>query len=189
MTLQLKLVLSFIFSSLYSFSQTQEAAIFFTDGVSFEGYGMIEDNKVKFRASLESKSDYWDYENITRIEFYGFEMSKTFEYVKLDSNTKPVLLELLSSGEVSLYKEEKSKWVRNDISGIQAGAQKINIEKYYLKRKNDDFAESLNCGVFNWKKCMSKNFSDCEYLIKKINLNELQDIPSVVDFYNNYCGE
>jgi hypothetical protein len=189
MTLQLKLALSFFFLSLYSFCQDQEATIYFVDGESFKGYGMIEDNKVKFRASLESKSDYWDFDSITRIDFLGFEMSKTFEYVKLDSNSKPVLLELLSSGEVSLYKEEKTKWIINDISSTHRSTQKINLEKYYLKRKNDDHAKILSCGVLNWKKCMSKKFSDCEYLIKKINSDELQDIPSVVDFYNNFCGE
>jgi len=195
----MKLLILFIFLSFNCFSQTQEATIFFKDGDSIEGYGMIKKNKVKFRVSLESEGDYWDFESISKIEFYGFEMYKTYEYVKLKPNTDPILLELVTSGEVSLYREEQSRWTGSNIpeipdeygrKGIPGSARKIVEVKEYLKRNNDEFLTCMNCGVFNnWRKRSTEFLSDCEYLVQKIKTNEFQDIQSIVEFYNDFCFE
>ena len=199
MNQQLKLVISFILLSFYCFSQTQESTIFFKDGDSIEGYGMIKNNKVKFRASLDSEGDFWDFESITKIEFYGFKMYKTHEYVKLKPNMNPILLELVTGGEVSLYREKKSKWTGGNIPeipdeygerGVPGSAQKVVEVKNYIKRNSDEFPSCLNCGVFNnWRKRATDFFSDCEYLVKKIKANEFRDLQEIVEFYNDFCAE
>jgi hypothetical protein len=199
MNQKLKLVLSFMFLSFYSFSQTQEATIFFNDGDSIDGFGMIKNNKVKFRASLDSEGDFWDFESISKIEFYGFEMYKTYEYVKLKPNINPILLELVTDGEVSLYREESSKWTGSNIPeildeygrpGVPGSAQKVVKVKNYIKRKSDEVASCLNCGVFNnWRKRANDFFSDCEYLVKKIKTNELRYLRDIVEYYNDFCAE
>tara|TARA_B110000240_G_scaffold172350_1_gene197303 strand:+ start:469 stop:663 length:195 start_codon:yes stop_codon:yes gene_type:complete len=57
--------------------------------------------EIKFRISKDDKPDKWDYTMVKGIMFYRFNTSKEFEYIKLDKNQKPVLLELVSLGKVN----------------------------------------------------------------------------------------
>ncbi|MDN3674251.1 hypothetical protein QWY99_14400 [Flavobacterium branchiarum] len=87
--------------SFKSYSQTQEAIIYFKNGDSIEGFAMLKFNKIKFKISPDDKADTWDYEHIKKITFLGFEIRRTFEYVTLSSIDKPKLLETITKGEAT----------------------------------------------------------------------------------------
>ncbi len=176
-------VLLFIFSS-NSFSQTQEATIFFHDGDSIKGYGMVKKNRIKFRVSLDSKGDYWSYKSIKKIQFPKFDFYKTYEYVKLNTYSIPILLELVVDGDVALYRREQHEFIYNDF------ADPNKEMKYYLKRSTDKFLTCMNCKN-KWLRLTTEFLSDCEDLIKKIKARELveTDMEEIIEYYNDLCAE
>lgn len=87
---------------LKSYSQTQEAIIYFKDGDSIEGFASLKFNKIKFKVSPDDKPDTWDYEHVKKITFLGFDMAITFEYVTLTSLDQPKLVEIITK-EKPLY--------------------------------------------------------------------------------------
>lgn len=198
----MKLLFILLFISFISFSQTQEATIFFNDGEAFEGYAGIKNNKIKFRISLEDKAEILDYKTISKIKFYGFEMSKTFEYLKIKENAKPILIELVSKGVVSLYKQESTYWTGtnshttpSEFGSIPSGAglaHRTSKTINYLKRETDKLPTCLNGMIFNkWKKTTMVFLSDCPTLIDKIKTNEFREIhlQEIVEYYNDFCTE
>jgi hypothetical protein len=196
----MKLLYIFFLSTISCFSQTQEATIFFNDGESIDGFGNLKRNKIKFRISLDEKADLWDYEMISKIEFHGFEISRTFKYLRVKENTNPILIELISEGEVSLYQEKLTYWssINTHTSPSDYGKtpSKIPIKtskiKNYIMRNNDEFPTCLNCGIFsNWKKNIISYLSDCPTLIEKIKKNEFREIhlQEIIEYYNDFCTD
>ena len=105
----LQLLLFSIFNSFIGFSQDQECVLHFKDGTTIEGYGMLKivgtldpKEKIKFRLTKKEKGEFWDFEDVSKITFIGFKMTRTFEYVKTSSISYPKLLEILVDGEVSI---------------------------------------------------------------------------------------
>jgi hypothetical protein len=175
----------------YGFSQDQEATIFFKDGDSIQGFAMIKNEKIKFRISLDDKPDNWDDESVSKVEFYGFNILKTYVYMKPNKHEKPRLFELLVDGEVSLYLEGFSYFI-NQSPHAQGSTLSIDQEHHYVKRKTDEFPTCINCyPLESWKKKILVFFKDCPNLIKKIKSNELREIHlvDIVYFYNDYCTD
>ncbi|AWG20264.1 hypothetical protein FFWV33_01335 [Flavobacterium faecale] len=188
------LVLSFILLSLNCFSQTIDATIFFKDGGSIIGYGLIKDNKIKFRVSLDSKADSWDFEMVDKIEFQHFFEKQVYKYIKLNKTNDPVLMELVTEGKVSLYRLTDSSWISNYNFGYNqyVGNTKITKITNFVIRKNEEYPSCLNCELFNkWKKRTMDYLIDCQTLIKKIKSNELteSDLKEIVEYYNDLCTE
>ena len=176
------------------YCQTQESIIFFNDGDSIEGLAIIKNNRIKFKISHDSKAEFWDFESIKKIKFIGFEMDKTYEYVKLDSFNGPKLIELVVGGKVSLYQKEKNYYLQNYNGStiLSASNTKSDLDFYYLKRDKDEYATCINNGVFkSWAKNTTEFLYDCDYLVKKIENNEfsLSKIKEIVEFYNDICTE
>ncbi|HLF50951.1 hypothetical protein [Flavobacterium sp.] len=189
--LHIKLILLLFFISFQCFSQTQESTLFFKDGDSIPGFGMIQNNKVKFKIAIDSKAEFWDFESIVKIDFHGFKMTKTYEYVKLNAYSEPILIELVVKGEVSLYRKENSKWIGDNINNPGSG-RKIIEEINYLKRDKEEFPTCINCEILNsWAKNTSNFLSDCEYLVKKIKTNKFSSLQmkEIVETYNDFCTE
>jgi len=174
------------------FSQSEEATIFFKDGESIEGYGLVRNNKIKFRVSLEDKGDFWGHEMLDRIEFETFFGTKTYKYIRANDFNPPFLMELVTEGEVTLYRKSSSSWQTNlAINGLPSG-YKIEKITNFLIRKEDDFPTCLNCGLFNkWKKRAVDYFINCPGLIEKIKSNEYREIhmQEIVEYYNDFCSE
>jgi hypothetical protein len=192
-TYTIVLFIFFIFN-FQCYCQTQESIIFFNDGDSIEGLAMIKNNKIKFKISHDSKAEFWGFESIKKIKFIGFEMEKTYEYVKLDSFNEPKLIELVVGGKVSLYQKGKNYYSLNfnGSSNMPTSTTKIDLEFYYLKRDKDEYATCINSGVFkSWAKSTTEFLYDCDYLVKKIKDNEfsLREIKEIVEFYNDICTE
>ena len=186
-----KFTIFFLILFYFGFSQDQEATIFFKDGDSLQGFAMIKNEKIKFRLSLDDKPDTWDEESVSKVEFYGFNIIKTYVYMKPNKYEKMRLFELLVDGEVSLYLEGFSHFVTT--SPNNPGSSQIVDKIYnYVKHKTDEFPTCINCyPLESWKKKTLAFFKDCPNLIKKIKNNELREIHlvDIVYFYNDYCTD
>ena len=178
--------------------------MFFNDGEYFEGYGSIKNNKIKFRLSLDDEAEKWDYESISKIEFETFFEIKTYEYIRLNKESNPVLLQLISKGEVSLYREVKSQWrfginspnnnfLNNNFRNINfPNKNKITTVTNFMIREGEEYPSCLNCGFFNkWKKRTIDFLIDCPELIKKIKSNEFgeSDLQEIINYYNDFCSD
>ncbi len=199
------LFLFLFFNNFSVFSQDQECIIYFKDGTSLEGYGMLKivnildpKEKIKFRLTKQEKGDFWDFEDISKITFIGFEMTKTFEYVKTSKYEYPKLLEILVDGEVKLYRSPeaityKFYFDNNDIgkSNFPKTSEKI-VQNNYLKRENEEVATCIDCSIIkSWAKNVSNYLSDCTTLVDdlknyKYTFAELED---AIIFYNDFCIE
>lgn len=204
------------FVSLKSYSQTREAIIHFKDGDSIEGFASLKFNKIKFKVTPEDKPDTWDEEFVKKITFLDFGVTRTFEYVKLNSLDKPKLVEIITQGEATLYKKIGSDFSLTDMIynpyddrpdntlsptlktqlGSQAQQQLSNSNVsepstfYYIKKPKDKYPTCLNCGVINaWRKNTSKFFADCDFIVKKLKGDKwvFEDIKEIVEFYNDIC--
>ncbi|AYN02940.1 hypothetical protein [Flavobacterium sp. 140616W15] len=200
------IIIILFFINIKSYSQTQEAIIFFKNGDSIEGFAALKFNKIKFKISLDDKTDTWDYEHIKKITFFGFEIKRTFEYVTLNSVDKPKLVEVITEGEATLYKKLGSDYslfdhISNPHDEVQSYGSYINgqysqprdvPEFYYVKKGKDKYPTCLNCGVINsWRRNTSKFFADCDYIVKKLKGDKwlFTDIEQIVEFYNDICYE
>lgn len=190
-TVRKNYILILLLLCFYGFSQDQEATIFFKDGDSLNGYAMIKNEKIKFRLSLDDKPDTWDEESVYKVEFYGFNIIKTYVYMKPNKYEKTRLFELLVDGEVSLYLEGFSHFV-NTSPNMPGSSQIVDKVYNYVKRKTDEYPTCINCfPLESWKKKTLVFFKDCPNLIKKIKSNELREIHlvDIVYFYNDYCTD
>ena len=190
-----------------AFSQDQECIIYFKDGTALEGFGMLKivnildpKEKIKFRLTKEEKGDFWDFEDISKITFIGFEMTKTFEYVKTSKYEYPKLLEILVDGEVKLYRSPETMTYRlyfenynvNKNNFPNTNTPKTNVQNNYLKRDNEEIATCIDCSIIkSWAKNVSNYLSDCTTLVDdlknyKYTFAELED---AIIFYNDYCTE
>lgn len=110
------LILMF-FSSVKVISQNTNAELFFNDGTSIIGYGMIVDfDRIMFRVSLPDDPDVWTDLMVKKIIFYGFEMSVEFLHVKLKPNRPPLLLEVLVGEETKLFSDTKTHYIAHNLN-------------------------------------------------------------------------
>jgi hypothetical protein len=184
----------FLFLTVSLFGQTQEAILFFKDGTSIKGLGMIKKandfasfrsrDKILFRVSENDKPDLWTSEDVKGITFIYFENSIIMEYLKVDKYEKMELLEVITDGTVKLYKQTKIV----DVYLTSGGMAKAEVEAYYLKRQSEEYPTIIKD---NYIKSTSKYFSDCELLVKKIKNHEFTfaTLDKLVNFYNDICSE
>jgi len=188
----MKYIITLLFSISFCFSQNQEAKIFFIDGDTFEGFAMITgNNDIKFRLTLDDEPTRFSYDHLSRIEFYGFETSSTFQYVKFTKGYK--LLEVLTEGEVTLFAEVKTNlqlFFSNNRTNY--GLDTHNMFTLYLAKKTKNNSKLFNQNPFkSSKKKMMEYFSDCSELVRKIKTNEFKsnEIKEIVEYYNDFCTE
>lgn len=174
--------------------QTQEATLYFHDGTTVKGYGLIFlTYKIKFRASLESKPDVWTDDMVKGITFHGFDQDVIYEYQYKNENKRfPLLLEVLTHGEVKLYADIFSTklfvpFVNGNVSSIST-IQLPTTTKLYVKRDNEEILTSLNG---NFKKKVKTYFGDCIGLNKKLDNHEFRRYTAIemVEYYNDFCAE
>jgi hypothetical protein len=185
--------LFFLFLTVSLFGQTQEAILFFKDGTSIKGLGMIKKandfasfrsrDKILFRVTENEKPDLWTSEDVKGITFLYFENSRIMEYLKVDKYEKMELLEVVTDGAVKLYKQTKIV----DVYLTSGGMAKAEVEAYYLKKESEEYPTIVKD---NYIKSTSKYFSDCELLVKKIKNHEFtfDTIDKLVNFYNDICS-
>nr|WP_321245917.1 hypothetical protein [uncultured Psychroserpens sp.] len=185
------IILTFITKS---YSQTQDATIHFNDGTSVFGYGEIKDDwKIKFRTSQDIDADIWTDKMVYGITFHGFEEDVEYRYMyKKEDQRYPLLLEVLTEGEVTLYADTfSSKIFIPFVSGNVFSLSTIQIPtttKLYVNRRSDFIISSLNGG---FKRKIRAYFADCPMLLEKVNNNEFgrPQIIELVNYYNDFCTD
>lgn len=205
-----KLLLFIVLNNFFVFSQNQECILYFKDGTSIEGFGMLKienilDPKeiIKFRLTKEEKGDLWDFEEVSKITFIGFEFIKTFEYVKINKFSSPKLLEILVDGKVKLYRRPEITTYKlffefNEIPKF--GLDKFNSpsifetspESNYLKRDDEEIATCIDCAILrSWAKNVSKYLSDCTALVDELKNHKytFAQLEDAIIFYNDFCTE
>ncbi|OED39489.1 hypothetical protein AB832_04040 [Flavobacteriaceae bacterium (ex Bugula neritina AB1)] len=181
-------------------SQDKEAEIFFKDGTSLHGFGMIyKNNKIKFKLFLDDEPDIWTHLMVKGIVFYDYNHGGMYEYVVLKPGGSPQLLEVLSEGEVTLYANVLSinyyEHVDLDINvndhGFNTFPVSIKKKKYttvdlYVKRESEKYPTVLN-GRF--RNTSQKYFSDCKEVLEKLQTGEFRktNANELVDYYNDFC--
>ena len=181
----------------FLFSQIQRADLVFKDGDVIEGFGMITSkNEIKFRISLEDEPDVFEGILVKEIIFYGFEQTKIYEFVKINKNKSPVLLEVISYGEVNLYEKKEINYTIIFASGgINNGfglpmdtATLSESSTLYLKRSKEDIATKI---IFNFKKQAQEYFKDCSIIQELLNSKEYRMLSKkeFVEQYNVFCTE
>lgn len=201
----LKLLFFLFLNNFFAFSQDQECIIYFKDGTSLEGYGMLKivnildpKEKIKFRLTKEEKGDFWDFEDISKITFIGFEMTQTFEYIKTSKYEYPKLLEILVDGEVKLYRNPETITYRLYFENYSVdknnfpNTPKANVQFNYLKRDNEEIATCIDCyPLKSWAKQVSEYLADCETLVYDLKKHKytFAELEDAIIFYNDFCTE
>lgn len=186
-------------------AQDKEAKLFFKDGTSVTGYAKLKDKrgftsgsgKILFRLSKEDEPDEWDHKAVDKIKFFGFEYYKTFVYVKAryKSYTGYYLLELITEGEVNLYK----KTSYGETSNFNFNVGNFNLETqnkhgmreyresniYVVKRDSE-----LKLMELNDRKKIIEYFKDCPNIKKGLDEKEFKvsDLRDIVEYYNESCS-
>jgi hypothetical protein len=194
-----------IFFCNLSNSQLKKGTIFFNDNTSIEGYGMVKKNKIYFSVTKNDEPSEWSYDIAKGITFAGkdevieYSYNEKYEFVKIDTDSKTLLLQVLDEGSVHLYRRKKSMPKVVHINGIFVPSSnpmfpgsytgttefKENFV-YYVKKQNEEYARNIS---FSFKSRARAYFSDCEAIIDKIKKKYFieDNIPEMVAYYNDYC--
>lgn len=178
-------------------AQDSEAKLFFKDGTSVTGYAKLKDKrgftsgsgKILFRLSKEDEPDEWDHKAVDKIKFFGFEYYKTFVYVKAryKSYTGYYLLELITEGEVNLYKKTSYGETYNDIGtqNIYKMREYRESNIYVVKRDSE-----LKLMELDDRKKIIEYFKDCPNIKKGLDEKEFKvsDLRDIVEYYNESCS-
>jgi hypothetical protein len=178
-----------------TFGQEREAVLIFKDSTEVKGLGQIKNDKIHFRVSEEDKNEIWDDQIVIGLIFTGYGFSERYEYVQSDKYSKPVIMELLDQGLVYLYREmdgqlglQPTAFIGTNGAGAGLGVGSNLKNLYFIRKKGDTKAMEL---TFSFKTRALRYFSDCEIVVEKIKSREFtkNNIPELVNYYNNYCGE
>lgn len=181
-----------VFFNGFVFGQEKEATIWFTDDSKVKGLGEIKNNTIYFRLTKEDKVEKWSYDIAKGLIFSGYGFTEKYEYIFCDKYNKPTLMEVIDEGMVYLYKDvstEITPMPNLNSNGIGLGLNVSGYKSnYFVKRENEEKAKEL---TFSFKSRAIKYFADCEIVINKINkrIFTKNNIPELVAYYNNYCGE
>lgn len=168
------------------FSQNLKADLVFKDGDIIEGFGVItKNNKIKFRVSLEDKPEVFTGKTVKTIIIYSYEEVVFFEYVNITDWIRPVLLKVISHGEVNLY-ERKENYI---VSPENENYRRYTVKRIlYLKRDDENFATKIG---FNFKKQAKEYFKDCDIIQELLESREYKRLSKeeIVEQYNVFCTE
>jgi hypothetical protein len=191
-----------------AYCQMKEATIFFNDSTSIEGFAEIKKNKILFKVEEKDEASEWSSDIAKAVVFSSYGYSEKYEYISFATNKKPILLQVIEEGNVSLYLDINfvtdflyfgginSVGFGNTMtnpygisyatvpSSVNADMKKV----YYTKRKNEAIATNITA---NFSKKSLKYFEDCGVLVKKIKTGKFRkdDIEEIISYYNNYCYE
>lgn len=194
---KLLLILSFLTVNL-SLSQFRQAKITFNDSTSIEGFGEIKNNKIYFKIEQTDKAEEWSSDITKGLTFFGYGYSEKFEYIKIDKEPTPQLVELIEEGHVNLYRDtyiDNHFWENLASSGSinpllpYNTFHKATIENsYFVKRDSEDVATNISS---SFAKRALTYFADCGGLMQKIKSKKFtkNNIEDLVAYYNDYCGK
>jgi hypothetical protein len=188
-----------------AFSQIKEATILFKDNTSIEGFGEIKKNKIYFKIEEKEEPSEWSFDMAKGITFSSYGYSEKYEYVTVSKKKKPLLLQVIEEGNVSLYLDvfiettygafatynfnknfNPTATPKNNLIP-QVFSDDAEMQRvYYTKRNSEEIATSITT---SFSKTATKYFEDCGVLVQKIKTGKFlkKDIEEIVTYYNNYC--
>lgn len=204
------LAISFLFMSFTILAQRQEATLYLRNGEVKKGFAkIVAPQKIKFKAHKSSDKQTYDHKQVSKIDIYNRwdDITTTYTYKLVPSKnshkSKPMLLETLVTGKISLYRMGKSS-----VSSFGAPGMGMSVGggvtvgfgvspqyvDYYVCRDNVDVVTKLltlgGISLKKFKEYGAEYFSDCPELVEKIESKYYKkgDIEDVVNFYNNHCS-
>ena len=198
----MKALIRYVFLGLFLFSfcasaQKAEGLIMFKDGATNRGFVKINGEKVKFKTHKKEKHIWLNFSALEKVTIYGWDRVSTYVSLDVIGEEKPLIVEQVIGGKVSLYQQVSHGYNPGYIGGAGSGfgfsaGYSYSINDYYLKREGENKAfhlGSTNLFSKNFKKAASDYFKDCPSLVKKIQNKEYKkkDIRLVIEFYNREC--
>ena len=183
----MKIIIILLFVSNSIFSQTNAAKIIFNDGTELEGFASIYKlNKIKFSLTKDKQPEIWTDLMVKQIIFFGFEFSRTLEYVKLKPNKSAKLLEVITEGYVTLYADVKTTSFYTSDFGVNPTKNEFTTTKLFVK-KEGEFPVKLG----SFKRKIKDYFTDCIGLHRKLDSGEIKtnNLKEIVEYYNDYCSD
>jgi hypothetical protein len=195
----------------------EKAIIYFNDETSIEGIGRIktifmsQEEVIIFKIEEKDKDETWTYKDVKGITLISEDEGVTdYEYLKVTKNSFPEIYEVVTEGDVKLYKKTTkfrtsgttTSTTYNSVPMGNTGkmasipstttfigmASEIENAVYYVKRKSEPFPTKIRD---NYIKSFANYMKDCEVIIEKIKNHEynLSNLKDLVDYYNANCGE
>lgn len=184
-------LLQFLNSSILA--QKTEVIVVFNNGDSLSGYGSITGDYLKFKINKKSKPIKYHFSKLKYTNLLSKNRIQTYKYIQIKSENDFRVLEEILTGKVNLYIDKKNGYNYNITSNSgYMGGQPYSINRYYLKRKNENQVTPIGSDELfskNFNKSVLNFFSDCSFLINKINNKEFKkkDIVEMVNYYNLNC--
>ncbi|QBZ97767.1 hypothetical protein [Flavobacterium sangjuense] len=197
-------------------TEFQKAIIHFNDSTSIEGIGRLktiftsQEEVIIFKIEEKDKDETWTVKEAQGITIVSDDEVIHYEYLKVTKNSYAELYEVVTEGDVKLYKKRRvyrnsgtttsttSKSVPIGNTGRTAGIPSTTTSSgiptenekltYYVKRENEPYPTKIRD---NYIKSFAEYMKDCDVAVEKIknheyNFSELKDL---VDYYNANCGE
>lgn len=189
-----------VFLSLSAFSQSTKTTIYFNDGSEEAGLGkLITKNRIKFRRSIQDDPEKMSFSTIAKVKMEVNGSEKTYRLVAVEGKKKPLVLEELIVGELSLYRSTvHGQTPRYAGSGFgpgasgMAGGSFFSINNYYVKKRTESEAIHLASNQLfkkNFRKGSKIYFKGCPSLVEKIQGREYKkrDLEEIIKYYNSNC--
>jgi hypothetical protein len=169
--------------------------VFFLDGTSAQGYAMLTESALKpcvsFRLSVEDEPDIWGEDEISRVEFYGFEITKIYGYIKPGKHAFKNWRKSITEGGVTLYGIQRTvvPQMPAAVPAVSTGAPGVSADvpmmrtandsdqeaiDYYVKRKSEPVVFAIGTVFKNWVKCTMEYFADCPWPLKNLTPTHLR---------------
>jgi hypothetical protein len=192
----------------------EKAIIHFKDGTDIEGIGRLKtiftskEEVIIFKIEEKDKDETWTYKDASGITIISDDEIKHYEYLKVTKNSYAELYEVVTEGNVKLYKKIKTysknpaKLVVPTIAANAPGGMNnikngyenpdddtsLKNASFYVQRENEPYPTKIRD---NYIKSFAEYMKDCDVAVEKIKNHEYNfgQLKDLVDYYNANCGE
>ncbi|RZK11009.1 MAG: hypothetical protein EOO46_08395 [Flavobacterium sp.] len=174
-----------------SYSQFDRGSITLLDGTVLKGFVKVNRNSFKFKAGEGEKAVKYDYTTAVGATV----LLSEYEFVKVESHDKPLLLVAVKKGFLNLYALFEDVQIFNPNGfGMEHNTNTAMTSTYYIKKKTDELAYFFiargTIPETGFKKVVKDYFTDCPLLQEKVEKGEFKkrDFEAIVLFYNDNCA-
>lgn len=184
------LILSLLIATATAQHRREKAKLYFKDGTELVGFAKIKSKKLNFyKEKRKGKVVKYNFEDLKYFEIKYDGKYVSFYYKKIKGKDRSMLMELITTGKVILYRRAVSQ--KGDIHtfnggiGTPMGMPDKKISYYMAKNETDDVIKFKQ----KFKKEAKAFFKDCKQLVELIGTKNYRrkDILDIVDYYNNDC--
>lgn len=186
-------VIMFFLATAVLFSQKKsEITVYRNNEAVIEGRGWLKGNKkVRVFESGKMRSKDYKLQILDKVIVKEQVGNKTYRFLEIDGKKRPMILEELISGIVSLYKIEILRGGGGMVNGSPSSLNYRDIDYFVVKEHMPRAYPMGSSQLFSksFQKDALDFFSDCPELIKRIKIEGLdrKDIELIVQYYNTNC--